>query len=344
MAPVRLETPRLILRELTESDFEAVHAYASDPEVSRYMDWGPNSDADTREWLAAALAQQGADPRVEYELAMVLRDPNGGGGGEVVGTARIGIRDRAARAADVGYVLRRDRWGQGIATEAARRLIEFGWDELGLHRIWATCDARNAGSARVLEKCRMRREARRERDQLQRGEWRDTLVYGIRLRHWMRAGTAVTADAASASGLMLRPVRLDDAEDLAHLMDRAYAGTIDHEGETPEQCLAEMRGTLEGKYGPWLARASFALEDPARPAGQRLVSASILTLWKGRPLLAWSMTLPDAQGRGHAGRLIQRSRSALAEHGHAELFLAVTEGNPAQMLYAKLGFAVVGRA
>ena len=55
-----LQTGRLVLRELTDSDFGAVHAYASDPEVVRYMPWGPNSEAETREFIERAQTMAAA--------------------------------------------------------------------------------------------------------------------------------------------------------------------------------------------------------------------------------------------------------------------------------------------
>jgi len=137
-----------------------------------------------------------------------------------------------------------------------------------------------------------------------------------------------------------RAVTLADVPALAILMDRAYTGTIDHEGETLEQCQDEMQGTLTGRYGPFLDFASFAVFE----AGHAL-SASLVTLYKEKPLLAFSMTAPEAQGKGYAGFLIERSITALAEHGHREFHLVVTDGNtPAERLYRKLGFITLGSA
>lgn len=61
MPQPKLETPRLILRPFTESDFHLVHPHASDPEISRYMDWGPNDEAATREFLVASEAGASSD-------------------------------------------------------------------------------------------------------------------------------------------------------------------------------------------------------------------------------------------------------------------------------------------
>lgn len=140
-APVALETPRLILRELRDDDAPAVHAYGSDADVVRYLDWGPNTPEDTARFLATARAARDALPRTASHLAIVLKTT-----GHLVGGCRIEVRNAASGAGDLGYVLGRAYWGQGYAIEAARALVGFGFESLALHRIWATCDVRNEAS------------------------------------------------------------------------------------------------------------------------------------------------------------------------------------------------------
>jgi ribosomal-protein-alanine N-acetyltransferase len=174
-----LEMPRLVLRELHDDDAPAVHAYASDAEVVRYLDWGPNTPEDTARFLATARAARDAVPRTAYHLAIVLRTT-----GHLIGGCRIEIRNAASGAGDLGYVLGRPHWGQGYATEAIRALVSFGFESLALHRIWATCDARNAASARVLEKLGMKREGHLRHDVRRKGEWRDSYLYAILAPEW----------------------------------------------------------------------------------------------------------------------------------------------------------------
>jgi RimJ/RimL family protein N-acetyltransferase len=109
-------------------------------------------------------------PRREFELAVTHR-------GEVVGGA--GLRLQGPGEADLGYVFRRDAWGRGFATQAARALIRYGFDMLRLHRIWATCDVENGASARVLAKAGMTQEGRLRGHLLRRGAWRDSLLFAI---------------------------------------------------------------------------------------------------------------------------------------------------------------------
>jgi [ribosomal protein S5]-alanine N-acetyltransferase len=181
--PVRWETERLLLRDAELGDAEWVDRYASDPEVVRYMIWGPNSLERTREVLQIRVNEQQQDlARRIFELMIVEKSS-----GEVVGGAGLRVADNLALDADLGYVLARAKWGQGIVPEACAKLLEvaFGW--LGLHRVWASTDAENYASQRVLEKLGLRREAHFVQNELVKGRYRDTLIYAItEAEYWAR--------------------------------------------------------------------------------------------------------------------------------------------------------------
>lgn len=182
MRKLTLLTDRLLLRDFVKADWRAVHEYASDPDVVRYMPWGPNSVDETKAFVSRALAGQREAPRTKHELAVILREQ-----GRLIGGCGIRVSAPSDRRADMGYCLHREFWGAGYATEAAVALLEFGFGRLGLHRIVATCDVDNAASARVLEKIGMRREAAFREDSLMRGDWRDSYLYAILEDEW-RAG------------------------------------------------------------------------------------------------------------------------------------------------------------
>lgn len=174
-----LATGRLILREFVEADVAAVHCYASDPEVVRYMSWGPNTEQDTREVVRRWLEQRAEKARRNFTLAIVLKD-----NGQLIGACSIRVSDPERRSGHIGYCLNRGFWGRGYGTEAARALVEFGFEQLGLHRIFAKCDTQNLASARVLEKAGMRREGHLRQDRLLRGEWRDSYLYAVLEQEW----------------------------------------------------------------------------------------------------------------------------------------------------------------
>ncbi len=196
---VTIETERLILREFRRDDREKVHEYAVDPEVYHYMPWGPNSEDETSAFVERAIASRHRDPRLHFELAITLRET-----GRLIGGSGIRAADESFRAADMGYCLRRDAWGKGLATEAAAGLIGFGFEQLRVHRIWATCDTRNVRSARVLEKAGMELEGTMRDDTWLRGQWRSSRLYSILESEWSRgktpgrAGSRKTRDQASS--------------------------------------------------------------------------------------------------------------------------------------------------
>ena len=173
---MNLETERLLLRDYLEdlSDLESVLLFTTDSLVATHSSWGPLTEEETREWLGKTLSYVGEVPRTHYELAIVDRET-----GEVIGNASLLQRSAEVSEASIGYTLRRDQWGKGFATEVARALVSFGFDDLGLRKLVATTSPANLASQRVLEKAGFRKEAFLEKNVLQRGVWRDSVLFSI---------------------------------------------------------------------------------------------------------------------------------------------------------------------
>jgi ribosomal-protein-alanine N-acetyltransferase len=95
----------------------------------------------------------------------------------LVGSAAIAITSAQHRRGEIGFAIHRDFWSQGYATEAATMLIQFGFDDLHLRRIAATCHPDNHASARVLHKAGLQYEGRMRSHLFIRGNWRDSLLY-----------------------------------------------------------------------------------------------------------------------------------------------------------------------
>jgi RimJ/RimL family protein N-acetyltransferase len=174
---------RVVLREFTLDDVDAMYAYLSDDEVFRHISWEQPTLDETTDSVREAMEAARTVPRRDYELAVTLRDT-----GEVVGqvtlkTDRYIPRIRQ-RTSELGYMLRRDWWGRGIATEAAHLLLDFAFGELGLHRVFAVVDEDNPASIRVVEKLGFRREARHVKDAFHEGEWLTTLIYAVLEEEW----------------------------------------------------------------------------------------------------------------------------------------------------------------
>ena len=138
-----LRSDRLELRPFAMTDVDAAHRVYSDPEVMRCVGEG-------RPATRAASAQMIADYRLHQELhgfafwAVIER-----ASGELIGDAGL---EKTAEGIELGYTLARDRWGQGLATEAARLCIDTAFEPLELGTLVALADVENPLSAHVLEK------------------------------------------------------------------------------------------------------------------------------------------------------------------------------------------------
>ena len=171
---MQLETDRLILRDFIEDDWAAMAAYWRDPRYQRF--YAEVDDIEGTVWhlVTMFIAGQHEQPRRTFQLAIERKDD-----GRLIGNCGVRVNAPEHREANIGYELNPDEWGQGFATEAATAIVRFGFEELGLHRIWAECNAENLGSVRVLTKLGMRREAHFREQQWFKGRWWDTEIYAI---------------------------------------------------------------------------------------------------------------------------------------------------------------------
>ncbi|WP_210480253.1 GNAT family N-acetyltransferase [Naasia sp. SYSU D00948] len=175
--PIRTE--RLLLRPLTSDDREALLAYRSIPEVCRYVPFEPMdlAEIDRRMggmWAVTSLPEQpGANITLGVEHDGVL-----------VGDVVLMRPAEPEGTAEIGYIFSPDVAGRGFATEACRPLLALAFDDLGMHRVIGRLDARNAPSARVLERLGMRLEGHFVEDDWFKGEWSSTLVYALLEREW----------------------------------------------------------------------------------------------------------------------------------------------------------------
>jgi ribosomal-protein-alanine N-acetyltransferase len=155
-------------------DAEAIfHAYAQDAEVTRYLIWRPHKNIqETENFLALCVAAWERETQFPYIITVKSS-------GALVGMIEIRLNDFKM---DVGYVLARQFWGKGIATEALCSLIEWGLGQKSIYRIWALCDVDNVASARVLEKVGMQREGLLRRQMIHPNvsdEPRDCYCYAV---------------------------------------------------------------------------------------------------------------------------------------------------------------------
>lgn len=147
-----LETGRLTLRGMRVSDAPDMYAYASREDVTRYLLWQPHrSMSYTRDYLT--YVGQRYRTGDFFDWALVCRAD-----GRMIGTCGFTSFDFAASSGEIGYVLNPDYSGQGLATEAVREILRFGFERLGLHRLEARFMRGNDRSRRLMERVGMQFE------------------------------------------------------------------------------------------------------------------------------------------------------------------------------------------
>lgn len=179
MFPIELETERLVIREFTPKDIDVVFQLTSDQQGIFFHENPTVTQADVERWLDDLLYLARQPMRHRHQFAVDLKES-----GTLIGTARVHIDAPDDRQGSVGYAFWHEQWARGIGTEAATAMLDFGFDQLGLHRIEATIDPENAASVRVAEKLGMRLEGRmKERFSTPDG-WRDSLLYATTEDEW----------------------------------------------------------------------------------------------------------------------------------------------------------------
>jgi RimJ/RimL family protein N-acetyltransferase len=178
-------TDRLVLRPMTPDDTDDVHAWMSDAEVTRYLLHGPRDRDDVATRVldyskATTLAAVGDYIQPAVELP----------GHGVIGGMYFTITSTDDLTGEIGWAFRRAFHGKGYALEAARAVLDLALREpelggVGLHRVVAELDPRNAASIALCLRLGMREEAHLVENIMVKGEWADTGVYAILQREWL---------------------------------------------------------------------------------------------------------------------------------------------------------------
>ena len=176
---MKLETERLILRDFIRADWERVLEYQSDPLYLRYHRRSEPTPESAKEFVGWFLAQQQQEPRIKFQLAITLKSNN-----LMIGNCGVRMDKFGAVEADIGYELDSKYWNHGYASEAAHAMMDFGFSDFRVHRIWATCVAENTQSAHVLEKLGMKLEGKFRENRFYKNRWWDSLMYAILANEW----------------------------------------------------------------------------------------------------------------------------------------------------------------
>lgn len=168
-----LHTDRLVLCPFAPADAPDVQRLAGDRAIASTTQSIPHpyEDGVAEEWIATHEANFAAGKMVSF--AITERD-----GSALMGAIGLTVY-KDSNAAELGYWLGTPYWGRGYATEAARAVLAFGFEEMELHRVHARHMASNPASGRVLEKIGMLREGIRRQHFRKWGRFEDIVMYGL---------------------------------------------------------------------------------------------------------------------------------------------------------------------
>jgi RimJ/RimL family protein N-acetyltransferase len=179
--PSPLRTERLVLRVMTTDDADDVYVYSSREDVSRYLMNEPRTREEVEEKVAefAGAITLAGDGDYWQPAVVLASNP-----GRVMGHVYFTIKSVANSTAEIGFAMHPKFSGQGYMTEASIAVLDIAFGALGLHRVMAELDPRNAPSVALCKRLGMREEAHFVEDLWFKGEWGDTGIYAILDREW----------------------------------------------------------------------------------------------------------------------------------------------------------------
>ncbi|MGH4125992.1 MAG: GNAT family N-acetyltransferase [Clostridium sp.] len=168
-----LETERLILRKISIDDREDMFNYASDPEVSRYTAWSEHKILnETEEFILKIISEY--ENRRGMTWGIVCKDNM-----KFIGTCGFMRWSPGQAIGELGYALSRAYWNNGYMTEAVKRLIVFGYEQMDLNRIEARCIVDNVGSAKVMVNSGMKFEGILRQQLYVKGHFHDIKIHSM---------------------------------------------------------------------------------------------------------------------------------------------------------------------
>ncbi len=180
MVGIVLKSERIQLRSILTSDLEAIHNLHSLPETDKFNTLGiPENIEQTVTIINLWLAENNKEKIQKFTFAVELIEDK-----EFIGLIALNLGKEKFQTAEVWYKLHPAFWNKGYATESLKRIIDFGFKVLKLHRIEAGCAIENIASINVLEKAGMIREGQKRKVLPLKTGWSDNFEYAILSTDW----------------------------------------------------------------------------------------------------------------------------------------------------------------
>lgn len=175
---MELFTPRLILRDFQQNDLANLKEVESMPETYYFESSQPNHEQIAKK-LQQAQEEIFHSPRTSYHLAITIQPLD-----LVRGRVSLTLINESIREWEIGWAVHPAEWGNGFATEASLRMLEFAFTKLQAHRVVAFSHAENAASIQVMKKLNMQQEGLLRETRPWKNGWSHEVVYSILDREW----------------------------------------------------------------------------------------------------------------------------------------------------------------
>jgi len=174
-----LETDRLRIRQFRDSDLESFFNYRNDPDVARYQGWDVPYPHEKAVEFVAEMSAKEPDVRGEWLQAAIEEISTG----QMVGDAAFFVKKDDPQAY-IGCTIAPPFWRKGYGMEATRRLLDYLFGELDLHRVIAITDVENVASYSVLERMGFRQEGHFVENLMFKGHWASEYHYAMLKQEW----------------------------------------------------------------------------------------------------------------------------------------------------------------
>ena len=177
-----IETDRLIIRDLTLGDVDDLFEYCSNPVMDPFITFPIHQSTDqTISFIQFVMNKNSANK--DFTVGITLKESN-----KVIGTIDIGNINESHHFGEMAYAVNPNYWNKGYATEAANAILDYGFKEKGLNRIFARCVLHNPGSEKVMQKIGMKYEGVQRQGLRIKGKYQDLRIYAILKSDWLKKG------------------------------------------------------------------------------------------------------------------------------------------------------------
>lgn len=174
-----LETERLLLRDITIDDRQAIFDYRSDAETNKFQSWIPETLEDVESFIQRNIKEFN-QPESWYQVLITDKQTK-----TVIGDIGIHFFGNENLQVELGITLSKNFHGQGYASEALKGIIDFLFNDLKKHRIMTSVDPDNVDSIQLMERIGFRKEGHFVKSLFWKNNWVDDVIYALLQEDWI---------------------------------------------------------------------------------------------------------------------------------------------------------------